>query len=211
MQQELFEGFKIEMAAITKRLTAERAALAGIEDGEEAAIARNKISTTESLLAAVEEARGAILHAEAESVEGPQKFVRWRQAVAKVREAQEDVEAFVLPIQKYQAEVDVAENSFVVARAALTDHRNRPVENRDYASQAVIRKWEARCAELEAAVSEQSGALRTLKEKLTGLRTEWLRATDHLTACAFTARMLNPTPKTPPESPQGVGVLSAVY
>ena len=207
MNAGLFHGFENELAAITDKLATQRAALEGFED-EERAVQRQRIAATEVLLQEVTDARNKIASAESRAEETVSKFVRWREAVAKTREALEAVEKFVRPIEETQAQIDAAENNYEVARAALTHHRNNPIPNADYASQATVRQWEKKCEELEATLNARSADLRALKQHIAILRRDWLKATDHFNACAFTERQLKP--RTPERPAEGFGSLSAV-
>lgn len=207
MNAELFAGFEKESSGLKATIASQRAELEHIEDGEESAIARHKISALESLVSTVTKARDTIALAERDAEESPKQFRRWREAVAKARDAKIALDGFAKSIEETQIQIDQAEHSFQVAVDALTDHRNHPIENPDYAAQATIRRWETRCAQLQATVNEKSATLRALKEKIAGLRGGWIRAAQVFDASALTERV---TRLPRPEKPEGIGTLSSV-
>jgi hypothetical protein len=207
MNEQMFDGFKTELAALKEKITSARAELEHLEDGEECAIARHNIFMLEGLLGIVTKVRDALVLAELDAAEAPQKFRRWREAVAKTREAKLALDGFAKPIEETQLQIDQAERSFQVAQDALTDHLNHEIPSRDFVAQATIRKWDTQCTHLQSAVNERSAALRALKGTIAGLRGGWIRATEHFNPCALTERMS----RLPmPQKPEGVGTLRAV-
>lgn len=204
---ELMHGFEKEIVELKARITKGRAKLEDLDDPEACALARFELRALEKLLRDVTRARDAVAVAESEALEGPVKFRKWRGAVAKAREAKLVVESFERPIERGQTEVDQAENRFQFAQAALADHLNHPIQNPDYESPKVIKKWEERLAGLQTAVNDRSAELRAAKETIGLLRRDWMKATEVFNACAFTERMLRLPQKT--EAP-GIGTLSTV-
>src|SRR6266849_1913872 len=176
MNAELFAGFEKELSELKERVANQRAKLELLEDAEGCAIQRRRIAALETLLAEVTAARNKIMFAEAHAEATVKQFAIWRERVCAVRAAKLAVDEFAWPIEKCQAEIDNGENRLQIAQAALAAHQAHPVHEPDYASQTVIRKWQKRCTELQAAVNERSAELRALKDNIAGLRREWMRA-----------------------------------
>ncbi len=158
-----------------------------------------------------EDTRDKIVRAELKVVSDVEGFINWRRTVLAARQAVEALAPFEKKISAMQLDVDSAFANFANAERLLGEHLARPVPNLDYAAPALIKNWETRRAELEAAVQERGTKLRAAKETLQELRFEATKKQhevfDRPGGLLFQAEQLQPRE---PEKPTSVGTLSAV-
>jgi hypothetical protein len=186
MTLELLNAFRTEIAQLQQKLQRERAELERIEDGESAAVARQRITALEAHLAAVTTAQNQIVGAEMEVETRVRKFILWRARVQSVREARAAVDAFVVPIENTQLLVDEAERTFQHAQEARASLR--PVDQVDFLPQSTVRKHEQERLRLESAVQKRGDELRALKTTLGELRRDFLQAQQKLENALFQER-----------------------
>jgi hypothetical protein len=187
MTPELFNAFKIELSALHQNLQRQRVELESINDGESAAVARQRITALEAHLSAVTTAQSQIIVAEMAVDTTVRKFITWRARVLAVREANAAVDAFVGPIENTQLRVDEAERTFQHAREARASLR--PLDQADFLPQPTIRKYENQKRLLDAAVETRGSELRTLKQAIGELQRQFLEAQQRLERALFDERM----------------------
>ncbi len=122
MTQQLVLAFEGQLEQLALQIAEERNRLAVIEDREAAAIARDRITSLETLVAKISDARAGIFSAEAEYDLNLNNFAKWRDMVAEIRDAVPRQDKRGLEIKRLDEELERARDIMQVAKGELARH-----------------------------------------------------------------------------------------